>query len=74
MFIFLFNLSRIFTVQAAVYYARWNKGVGYCQGLNVLAALLLEVMGRSEIESLKVTFTNSILFSVYVYYCHYTIR
>jgi|LakMenEpi03Aug12_release.lakeMendotaPanAssembly.Ray.scaffolds.fasta_scaffold1562764_2 hypothetical protein len=35
-------------------YARWNKAVGYCQGLNVLAALLLEVMNRSEAESLKV--------------------
>lgn len=35
-------------------YARWNKAVGYCQGLNVLAALLLEVMNRSEVESLKV--------------------
>ncbi|EFX76613.1 hypothetical protein DAPPUDRAFT_106861 [Daphnia pulex] len=35
-------------------YARWNKAVGYCQGLNVLAALLLEVMNRSETESLKV--------------------
>ncbi|KZS19474.1 TBC1 domain family member 30 isoform X1 [Daphnia magna] len=35
-------------------YARWNKEVGYCQGLNVLAALLLEVMNRSEVESLKV--------------------
>lgn len=36
-------------------YARWNKEVGYCQGLNVLAALLLEVMNRSEFESLKVS-------------------
>jgi len=35
-------------------YARWNKAVGYCQGFNVLAALLLEVMNRSESESLKV--------------------
>jgi len=35
-------------------YARYNKAVGYCQGFNVLAALLLEVMNRSQSETLKV--------------------
>ena len=35
-------------------YARWNKFVGYCQGFNMLAALILEVMDRSENNSLKV--------------------
>uniref|UniRef100_A0A1I8HL12 Rab-GAP TBC domain-containing protein n=1 Tax=Macrostomum lignano TaxID=282301 RepID=A0A1I8HL12_9PLAT len=35
-------------------YARWNKRVGYCQGFNVLAALILEVMERNEDEALKV--------------------
>ncbi|XP_055999134.1 TBC1 domain family member 30-like isoform X3 [Ostrea edulis] len=35
-------------------YARWNKSVGYCQGFNVIAALLLEVMDRKEDDALKV--------------------
>ncbi|KXJ16227.1 TBC1 domain family member 30 [Exaiptasia diaphana] len=35
-------------------YARWNKSVGYCQGFNVVAALILQVMGRNEEDSLKV--------------------
>ena len=35
-------------------YARWNKAVGYCQGFNILAALLLQVMEGSEEETLKV--------------------
>ncbi len=41
-------------------YARWNKTVGYCQGLNVLAALLLEVMNRCQVEALKVPCLDSI--------------
>ncbi|XP_074645749.1 TBC1 domain family member 30-like [Tubulanus polymorphus] len=35
-------------------YARWNKQVGYCQGFNMLAALILEVMERKEDDALKV--------------------
>ncbi|KAK3578758.1 hypothetical protein CHS0354_035662 [Potamilus streckersoni] len=35
-------------------YARWNKHVGYCQGFNVIAALILEVMNRKEDDALKV--------------------
>ena len=35
-------------------YARWNKAVGYCQGFNVIAALILQVMDRSEEDALKV--------------------
>ncbi|XP_046744038.1 uncharacterized protein LOC124410003 isoform X2 [Diprion similis] len=35
-------------------FARWNKSVGYCQGLNVLAALVLQVMDRAEAASVKV--------------------
>ncbi|GLV44391.1 uncharacterized protein CBL_10195 [Carabus blaptoides fortunei] len=35
-------------------YARWNKSVGYCQGFNMLAALILQVMDKSEIDSVKV--------------------
>lgn len=41
-------------------YARWNKAVGYCQGFNVLAALILEVTEGSESDALKVdTSTNA---------------
>ncbi|XP_063230098.1 uncharacterized protein LOC134535110 isoform X2 [Bacillus rossius redtenbacheri] len=35
-------------------YARWNKAVGYCQGFNMLAALILQVMDRCEGDALKV--------------------
>lgn len=35
-------------------FARWNKTVGYCQGLNVLAALILQVMDRAEASAVKV--------------------
>ncbi|XP_076686925.1 uncharacterized protein LOC143378816 isoform X2 [Andrena cerasifolii] len=35
-------------------FARWNKSVGYCQGLNVLAALILQVMDRGETAAVKV--------------------
>ncbi|ESO02368.1 hypothetical protein HELRODRAFT_150360, partial [Helobdella robusta] len=35
-------------------YARWNKNVGYCQGFNVLAALILDVVDRQEDSALKV--------------------
>ena len=35
-------------------YARWNKHVGYCQGFNIIAALILEVVDRKEEDALKV--------------------
>ena len=35
-------------------YARWNKAIGYCQGFNILAALILDVMERQEDDALKV--------------------
>ncbi|XP_076468667.1 TBC1 domain family member 30-like isoform X2 [Babylonia areolata] len=35
-------------------YARWNKRIGYCQGFNVIVALLLNVMERKEDDALKV--------------------
>ncbi|CAG2242121.1 TBC1 domain family member 30 [Mytilus edulis] len=35
-------------------FARWNKSIGYCQGFNVIAALLLDVTERREDEALKV--------------------
>ncbi|XP_045475634.1 dentin sialophosphoprotein isoform X2 [Harmonia axyridis] len=34
-------------------YARWNKAVGYCQGFNMLAALILQVTDKSETDALK---------------------
>ncbi|KAG5864798.1 hypothetical protein JTB14_037951, partial [Gonioctena quinquepunctata] len=34
-------------------YARWNKAVGYCQGFNMLAALILQVTERCESDALK---------------------
>lgn len=35
-------------------FARWNKSVGYCQGLNVLGALILQVVDREEAAAVKV--------------------
>ncbi|XP_060880700.1 TBC1 domain family member 30-like isoform X2 [Metopolophium dirhodum] len=35
-------------------FARWNKAVGYCQGFNMLAALILQVMEKNESDALKV--------------------
>ncbi|XP_046396746.1 mucin-5AC-like [Ischnura elegans] len=35
-------------------FARWNKAVGYCQGFNMLAALILQVTERSEADAIKV--------------------
>ncbi|KAK4876316.1 hypothetical protein RN001_012738 [Aquatica leii] len=34
-------------------YARWNKSVGYCQGFNMLAALILQVTEKCETDALK---------------------
>ena len=42
-------------------YARWNKSIGYCQGFNMLAALILEVMEKSEPDALKVKWINPAL-------------
>lgn len=35
-------------------YARYNKATGYCQGFNILAALILKVVGFDEHLALKV--------------------
>lgn len=35
-------------------FARWNKSVGYCQGLNVLAALILQVTDKAETSAVKI--------------------
>ncbi|XP_022104007.1 TBC1 domain family member 30-like [Acanthaster planci] len=46
--------DRVVLKRVLLAYARWNKSVGYCQGFNVLAALILEVMERVEDDALKV--------------------
>uniref|UniRef100_A0A336LYT1 CSON006250 protein n=1 Tax=Culicoides sonorensis TaxID=179676 RepID=A0A336LYT1_CULSO len=35
-------------------YARWNPEVGYCQGFNMLGALILQVMDKNESDAIKV--------------------
>nr|CDS30201.1 TBC1 domain family 0 [Hymenolepis microstoma] len=42
-------LKRVLTA-----YARWNRRVGYCQGFNILASVILTVMDRDEEDALKV--------------------
>jgi hypothetical protein len=34
-------------------YARYNKSVGYCQGFNIIAALILEIVDKREEDALK---------------------
>ncbi|KAK7891838.1 hypothetical protein WMY93_023801 [Mugilogobius chulae] len=46
--------DRVVLKRVLLAYARWNKKVGYCQGFNVLAALILEVTEGSESDALKV--------------------
>ncbi|CAM9877056.1 unnamed protein product [Lampetra fluviatilis] len=46
--------DRVVLKRVLLAYARWNKAVGYCQGFNVLAALVLEVTEGDEGEALKV--------------------
>ncbi|XP_029351471.1 TBC1 domain family member 30 isoform X2 [Echeneis naucrates] len=46
--------DRVVLKRVLLAYARWNKAVGYCQGFNVLAALILEVTEGSESDALKV--------------------
>lgn len=35
-------------------FMRWNPEVGYCQGFNMLGAIILQVMDKSEVDSIKV--------------------
>lgn len=35
-------------------YTRFNPEVGYCQGFNMLGAIILQVMEKSEVDSIKV--------------------
>lgn len=53
--------DRVVLKRVLLAYARWNKSVGYCQGFNILAALILEVMEGNEGDALKV---SKIFFSV----------
>ncbi|XP_069830737.1 TBC1 domain family member 30 isoform X2 [Dendropsophus ebraccatus] len=46
--------DRVVLKRVLLAYARWNKTVGYCQGFNILAALILEVMEGNEGDALKV--------------------
>ncbi|XP_061109257.1 TBC1 domain family member 30 isoform X2 [Conger conger] len=46
--------DRVVLKRVLLGYARWNKAVGYCQGFNVLAALILEVTEGNEGDALKV--------------------
>lgn len=40
--------------QVLLAYARWNKSVGYCQGFNMLAAIILEVVEWDVTDALMV--------------------
>ncbi|KAM9846077.1 TBC1 domain family member 30 [Aulostomus maculatus] len=46
--------DRVVLKRVLLAYARWNKAVGYCQGFNVLAALILEATEGNESDALKV--------------------
>ncbi|XP_058479579.1 TBC1 domain family member 30 isoform X5 [Solea solea] len=46
--------DRVVLKRVLLAFARWNKSVGYCQGFNVLAALILEVTEGDESDALKV--------------------
>ncbi|XP_039721845.1 TBC1 domain family member 30 isoform X1 [Pteropus medius] len=46
--------DRVVLKRVLLAYARWNKTVGYCQGFNILAALILEVVEGNEGDALKI--------------------
>ncbi|XP_054708058.1 TBC1 domain family member 30-like [Uloborus diversus] len=46
--------NRLHLKRVLLAYARWNPGVGYCQGFNMLAAIILEVVGWEEEEALLI--------------------
>ena len=62
------SLKRVLTA-----YARWNRRVGYCQGFNILASVILNVMEHDEEASLKVPLLLSQIFKQEgknLCYCH----
>lgn len=46
--------ERVLLRRVLLAYARYNKTIGYCQGFNVIAALILEVTDYKEEPALKV--------------------
>lgn len=46
--------DRLILKKVLLAYARYNQAVGYCQGFNVLAALILQVTERNEEAAFKV--------------------
>lgn len=46
--------DRLLLKKVLLAYARWNQAVGYCQGFNVLAALLLRVTESDDAAAFKV--------------------
>ena len=48
------NEDRMVLKRVLLAYARWNQAVGYCQGFNVLAALILQVTEGDEEAAFKV--------------------
>lgn len=57
-------LKRVLTA-----YARWNRRVGYCQGFNILASVILNVMEKDEEAALKVLLID---FAPYKFICMLT--
>ncbi|KAG7244120.1 hypothetical protein INR49_004866, partial [Caranx melampygus] len=55
--------DRVVLKRVLLAYARWNKAVGYCQGFNVLAALILEDEGSGERRS-EVVETHSVIYLI----------
>ena len=48
------SVNQALLKQVLLAFARWNKGVGYCQGFNILAAVILEVVEWKVEEALMV--------------------
>lgn len=59
-------MERVLLKRVLLAYARYNKTIGYCQGFNVIAALILEVMEYNEETALKVSFLFIIWLILYV--------
>uniref|UniRef100_A0A915I4T6 Rab-GAP TBC domain-containing protein n=1 Tax=Romanomermis culicivorax TaxID=13658 RepID=A0A915I4T6_ROMCU len=50
--------ERIILRRVLLAYARYNKSIGYCQGFNVIVALILEITGYNEEQAFKVNRTT----------------
>ncbi|CAK9295603.1 unnamed protein product [Gordionus sp. m RMFG-2023] len=46
--------DRVILKRVLLAFARWNKKIGYCQGLNVIAALIIDVMEHNAENAFKV--------------------